>query len=217
MKSAERKKLLSQLSPRFSSFVPKDRLLLKAPVRDLLHAFHFEDSRFDSANFYVRAFVLPLYVPCDYLYFLCSIDIRAQTRIWNLREPSIVEDLTKTMLEQGIAFLRQFNSPLELAAKIADVTKAPENLHVMETIAYSLAVSGKWIEASDALARFLLRMERVVEEYNESTLAMKQRAELLQRLIVDNPEQALAQLNSWREQTLVKLKLTTELNSTRKP
>ena len=197
---------MDQLLPKFPDYVVKGRLLLENPTDLVLKAFYFEDSRSETTNFYVTAFVLPLYVPTEFVHFTFGTDILAPQRTLDTRAANLVEALTAAMQSQGIPFLSNLGTPPDMAAQAVATTGAPEHPHVMEAVAYSLTVSQKWPEAAESLARFLRRLDRV-EQHNESILAMKQRAELLQRLITANPDQALAQLQTWRGETMVNLKL----------
>lgn len=206
MKAPRRKALFRTLSPSFPNYCGIGKLFVETPIGDMLNGFAFDDSSYDTNWVRVYALILPLYVPTQFLHLGFSLVIGGPNKTWDFQTEGIEQTLTQTMQNEGLLYLSRFDTPIKLAKDLAECKKAPENLHVMEAVAYSLAVSEKWLEADEALARFLRRLERV-EEHNESTIDMKQRAELLHTLIMDNPEQALAQLQAWREQTLANLKL----------
>ena len=208
MKRSELTKLTTSLMGMLVNGRVSQRIVYAMPLGELVRGFYVEDSRYSSSEFYLWVFCVPLYVPAASLSLTFGRRLKSSKEVaWTLdgvSQPGVPEQISA----QSSEFLQCVETPAKFASSIANLTRAPENLHVMEAVAYSLTVSEKWTEAADALARLLLRMESVITAHNESTLGMKQRAELLQKLVATNHEQALAQLQTWREQTLTNLKLS---------
>src|SRR3954454_2733209 len=64
------------LLPVLPKFAVRGSLVYRQPVGDLLYALSFETSSFTSSRIFVEAFVQPLFVPADCLWFTFDVAIR---------------------------------------------------------------------------------------------------------------------------------------------
>jgi len=206
MRTSDFKRLYGKLSADLPCFVPAGRLLVMPPMTPLLRALHFDDSRYSRTDFYVRAFVMPMYVPTDFVHFLFSKQIGGPNKIWNLgQEGSGLGALLTAIQNDALPFLEDVVTPTDLV-RFARSSLPANHVHVMEAVAYSLVKTGD-SNAPAELARLCQRLG-AIQDPPEYIPKMMTRVQALSEALETSRDAAQALLSNWELQTLQCLKLT---------
>ncbi len=191
------------LQPCLQDFVVKVPLVFIPPARPILRGLCFDRSD-DKRYFYLEAFVLPLFVPTEDIYF--NFGDRVRNRVgsgrWNADEPNLLQELETAVVDQALPYLREFEAPRDLV-KLSEFGEAEETLHETEAIAYALAFDRKAAASIATLDRLLSKLDRT-SHWQE---AMAKRAELLRADLLDDPAKAQRRLAAWEAETIRNLKL----------
>jgi hypothetical protein len=206
LESLYRKYLLAEL-PGFSY---KGPLLFVRPVVHLLRGFYFDSSAFNADAFQVEAFVQPLYVPSDHIFFLFGKRLNGRCgQGWTMDrqdEGGIMADVLASIKEQGLPFLAPLQTPRDLARNFPLVGGRAKSPNAAEAVAYSFILAHEHSEAHLALHR--LRAILTAADLTIPWLAeMLKRSELVRERLERDPEQAIELLEEWNEQTRGHLRL----------
>jgi hypothetical protein len=133
-----------------------------------------------------------------------------------LNNPNLLADLRTAIHDEAIPFLKRVSTVAGvvdyLRAEI-EVDKQRVNPHTLEELAYSLIRTGDYSSALKAL-------DEIKRRFSESTtswvLELVARAELMGEKLLPQPEAALAQLEAWKAETVVKLGLEKHVVSAQK-
>jgi hypothetical protein len=192
------------------SFQGKGSLLFNAPVIHLLRGFSFDTSGFDRNTFYVHVFLQPLYVPRDHVAYLFGKRLYGrQGQSWSIdaeHQGATVEDVLASIKEQGLPFLGYVQTPGDLARKAPLVGGRGSDPNMSEAVAYSFVLAHEYAEARGALDRLqaLLRAGDPADPWAAELLG---RSQLVRERLERDPEEAIALLEEWNEQTRTNLRL----------
>jgi len=201
MKKKQFESICRTILPDLSGFACKGWLLYAHPVSHILQGFCCDDSGFDPTRFAVWAFVLPLYIPTQHLYFNFGHRLRDESgceKWWNIQEPNLAGNLLDSIQREGPPFLDQVQRPSQMVTLVERLT-GNTNPHSLEAIAYSLAMADEYSASQEALERLMKTLDRNIPWHSEM---FDRAAELAQQLLGD-PQRAKQQLFEW-EQTTVK-------------
>ncbi len=138
-------------------------LTIFPPTEHLLRALSTDSSGFSGVRFVVEAFVMPLYVPSDHIYYTFGGRLGAlsghQERWWTIsdeNESEVMREVLDLIRKEALPFLNRLSNPRELAEHIhRDVH--PDNRrtdpHLAESEAYSWIVAGEPGQARAAFDR----------------------------------------------------------------
>jgi hypothetical protein len=179
----------------------KGSLMFIPPVGSLLRGISFKRSS-DKDRFYVSAFVIPLCVPTNHLYFNFGHRMRhGGADGWNRGMPDLLWELSAALKSQAMPPLSPVNSLLEFAEFAGQFN--PKSLPTLRAIAYSLARAGEKRRAIDVLDRLAALCDPAVEW--QRTLA--QEGQGLKEKLLGDPEEARRQLEAWESETVHNLGL----------
>src|ERR1700733_2552486 len=85
----------------------KKTLMLLPPIGHVLRGIWFDRSAYDEVSFSVTAFLMPLCVPTDHLYFNFGDRVRHKGGgdRWSMDMPNLVADLVAALRSQALPFL----------------------------------------------------------------------------------------------------------------
>lgn len=189
-------------------------LTIILPIEQLLKGLSVESSAFSASNFALHVFVMPLYIPREYVVYRFGGRLGALSgnapRDWTIsseNEAEVMRDIFELTRKEALPFLNRFNTPRDVAEYIErnvhpDSRRQDPNL--AETEAYSWILAGEHQRALQAFDR----LERIVSEGGPPWVQeVSQRAERVTHLLNTAPAEALRLLAEWREYTLTALKL----------
>jgi len=196
-----------QVHPHFSDFAIKGKMMLIPPASEYLRGIYFENSS-GTEEFYVRALLLPLFIPQEHMSFNHGERLKRNGRaLWRKDEPNLIESLCLTIRERAIPFLNNVSTlPGILDCLKAEVySNWPKvNSHHLEELAYVLVKMGDNSAAFEALANLKKMLAESDIPWVPEQLS---RAELIESKLRQSRESALAQLDEWRKWTIAKLGL----------
>ena len=158
-----RKRDVLKLERELSKFVPElsiaGSLLALSPKKPVLRAVAFDSSAFDQTSFSATAFLLPLCVPTEHLYFNFGYRVRHPRGgdRWNMSSPDLFNELSQALRRQALPFLSRVTSLLDFVEAAKSFSKA--NPHTLRAIAYSLAGAHRFAEAIDVLEELVKQLD----------------------------------------------------------
>jgi len=208
-----RKHLLPKLGDGFDA---RRSLVYRRPVEHLLYALAFDTSAFTSNRIFVQAFVQPLFVPLDGLWF--TFGFRLNEHSWDVDEDDPDPTFAKVAdvaERDALPFFDELGSLdrfCELIPKWAgkDESKlkglpSVDDPSVAEPLGYAEILRGRKQAGVDLLER-ALESEREDDEYaNEERIANIER--VLDAVNDLGLEAGQALLEEWRAQTIKNLRL----------
>lgn len=154
--------------------------------------------------------VLPLLVPRDHVVLSFASRLGGS---WDIAEAETPEAVMKRVVayiqHQGLPFLELVVSPADFADRPELVTDCPrEDPRLREPVAYSLVLTGRFDEASEAV-RDLYESEcrNTTPRWPDVTAARVERLERVLAELERDPQEAVDLLRTWRLETLANLKL----------
>lgn len=205
MKTKDFAKIGKQLLPQLPGFVMEKKVMFKAPVKDFHYGLYFESSA-DAERFYISVFFLPLFVPTDAVHGTFSKRIVSGNN-WRAGNPNLLADLTVAIQSQAMPFLDDVATLTEVVNYLRtniDRGRPRVNSHVLEAYAYTLIKSGDYSSALESLAEL---KERLAASTIPWVMEQRNRAQLIEERLLQNPELALAQLEAWKAETVANLGL----------
>jgi hypothetical protein len=208
MKTKEFTAIGRKLLPYLPGFVVNGKMMFIPPVDDFLRGIYFENSS-GTNDFYLRVFFLPLFVPQDCVSFTHGPDrLRRNNRaLWHADDPNLLENLRETIRDEAIPFLNSISTldgVLNNLKAGVDSDRPRVNSHILEALAYTLIKSGDYSSALTALAELKQRLDKSTTPW---VVEQKARAQLIEEKLLQNPETALEQLETWKTETIHKLGL----------
>lgn len=195
--------LARRLLPGMPGFVLKSPLVFICPLGHVLRGIYFDRGN-DSRDFYVEAFILPLFVPRSHISFEFGHRLRqpnGQT-CWNADSKELPESLFHAIKNEALPFFARTGNPLDVADMAASLLN-PLNPHYCEALALSLARAGKLVEANAALDALLNQIDPSVPWQIE----IAERARSFKRKLLADPLQAQQQLDEWELESMLNLGL----------
>jgi hypothetical protein len=180
----------------------KKTLMLLPPVCPVLRGIWYDRSAYDEISFSVTAFLMPLSVPADHLYFTFGDRVRRTGGgdRWSVDMPDLVTDLVAALRQQALPFLAKG----ETIEGFIEVAKAgPQTGRTLEGLGYALARSGN---AKQAIEVF----DRIPSMLDASIAWQRELGDQVRTLSVDlakNPEKVQQQLAEQEEDTVRNLGL----------
>jgi hypothetical protein len=192
-----------ELMSKLPGFTMKRALMFSSPIGDVLQGINFEGSGFDKTSFTVTAFLLPLCVPTNNLYFNFGIRIRRKEKgdRWNIEMPYLIEELGDAFSRQVTPFFSRSNS-LSGFVKVAEGFPIG-NPHTPKAIAFALARAGHNEKAINILDQLIAQLDFKVNWQKEIDAI----ARTLKSLLETNPSAAQRQLTVWETETAKNLGL----------
>jgi hypothetical protein len=208
------------LLPVLPGFAVRRSLVYRRPVGDLLYALSFETSSFTSSRIFVEAFVQPLFVPVDGLWFTFG-DRLGETRRdewWDVDEENpdpTFAAIAEVARRDALAWFSELDGldrfceviPRWASARHKRLRSLPsmDDPVVLEALAYAELLRGRKEEALQLLHAALDSEQENGEYANDERIASLQHMlDLAQRVGL---EAGQAQLAEWRAQTIRELKL----------
>jgi hypothetical protein len=208
------------LLPVLPEFGVRGSLVYRRPVGDLLYALSFDTSSFTSSRIFVEAFVQPLFVPVDGLWFTFG-DRLGETRgdeWWDVDEENpdpAFAAIAEVVRRDALPFFSQLDgldSFCEVIPRWANASRkklkslqSMDDPVVLEALGYAELLRGRKDEALQLLTA------AVDSEHENGEYADAERLANLQH-ILDHVqrlglEAGQAQLAEWRAQTIRNLKI----------
>lgn len=172
----------------------------------------FEPSGWSKEDFHAVAFIQPLYIPVDYLFFNIGFDFAEaldRAQLWWKYDPSTIADTMAEVLhitcKKVDPWFFQMQTPRDY---VAYVERSPyHGINEQQWIVYSWILAGDTAHAMQSyqeIETFFAHMEEpiydwVYERFAEC-MAMKE-------LFVRSPDEARERLLQYRQQTLTGLRL----------
>lgn len=193
MKKKEIYNLERQLLDYLPGFSINGSLMVLPPEKPILRGIAFDGSGFDKSSFTVTAFLLPLCIPTNHLYFNFGNRIRQSGGgdRWNITNAHLVAELGMALRLQAVPFLSRVTSLLDFVETAKTFSQA--NPHTRRAIAYSLARSGRITEAVEVLDQLLAQIDRAIPWQ----FALAGEADQLKAQLIAHPTEALRQLRTW--------------------
>jgi hypothetical protein len=188
-------------------FVAHKSLLFEPSAEWLLRGFLYESSGHTGDDFYMWAFVQPLYVPQDGVTLNYGDRLDGSSHFWSLSEgpdeATVMREVLSAIKDEGLRILGALQSPADLA-KAALGRLIPEDVNTRELAAYSLILSGE-----RERARSLLKEMDVGREADEPAWIGEARARghRILALLDEEAEVVVDQLGAWRDETVAALGL----------
>jgi hypothetical protein len=208
MKNREFEIIGKNLLPHLPGFVVRGPMVFMHPIGDMLKGLYFDSSSHNRKGFYVEVFVLPLFVPTDMVYFNYGKRLSGAGAQWNARDPNLMNELVKSIQKDAIPFFDNVSTiqgvveyvrPMAVPNAIGNV-----NLHSHEALAYTLIKANNIKDAFTVLNQIQETSSKSPAEWE---LEIKVRARLLQEKLLQSPEAAFEQLETWKAETIRKLGL----------
>jgi hypothetical protein len=201
-------------------FQPRHRVLYFPPSIPILRGFCLESSAFEAGAFYLWAFVQPLYVTHDYIFFTFGqrlADFGRTRWVANSENLGTVEDEVLRVIEKaGLPLVDMLDTPEKLARAAAKEPSSGGELwewdkydpNVTEDRAYSWILADQLDKARADLGFLLSESEYKPEEDWE--FQIQKRAAQVRAALNRSPLEARALLMGWANDTAKKLQLESE-------
>jgi hypothetical protein len=151
MTTKEFNKIGQALLPDFPELVLHGKLLYMPPTESLLNGILFETSGFSKTPFYINVFVMPLFVPSQYLTLSYGNRLESPTKPfgWDSQRTNLVPNLRDAIRSRAMPFLTAIRT---LGGFISYLrSHRVEDIRSLEALGYALARSGSVKESIEAL------------------------------------------------------------------
>jgi hypothetical protein len=185
-------------------------MFIVGPVDLFVRVIAIEPSAFDQTSFYPTVFVQALYVPVDHFYFTFGGRLRAPGQLtWNVaHDPAaaLLEGIAGSIRAYALPFLERFRKPIDLAV----ACEAPpdsrfswrrDDIHVLETAAYSWFLAGNSRKAIASLERIRRTLRNESDERDWVRELGVRTGRFLESLRTGREVHAREQLLGWTEET----------------
>ncbi len=180
-------------------FQAKRNLVYRAPFSHFLQGLCFERSS-SKESFYLNVFIIPLFVPKDYIYFTFGKRIG---RGWNTTDQNIVKKIFSEINCQDIStYLDSISNLQDFVSRIEKITEY-KSLYFYQAIGLAQALDGRIKESLENLYQIQIQADVSVAWQRD----LKEQTERFCRLLKENPDRAIQQLLEWQEYTTQKLKI----------
>jgi hypothetical protein len=202
-KQAER--IGKALLPGMHGFVATGKMVFKSPVDDFLRGLYFGTTS-DANYFHFWVFLLPLFVPNEGISFNFGGRI-GNALNWRLDNPNLSADLKSTIENEAIPFLDKVSTlagVIKYLQALIERDRQRVDLYALQALACSFIKDERFPAALNVLGEQKRRLQAATTSW---TLELRARAELLERMLLEDPNMALAQLDTWKAETKRTLKL----------
>jgi hypothetical protein len=180
----------------------KKTLMLLPPIGHVLRGIWFDRSAYDEVSFSVTAFLMPLCVPTDHLYFNFGDRVRHKGGgdRWSMDMPNLVADLVAALRSQALPFLSR-GETLEGFIEVAK--SGPPTGRTLESLGYAVAQTGDAKQAIEVLSRICPMLNTNIAWQRE----LGDQVRALSAELAKHPEKVQKQLAQWEEETVRNLDL----------
>ena len=168
-------------------------LVFRLPLGRILRGICLERSG-DPRGFYVWVFLQPLCIPKTGVFFNLGWRLGGGAHVWNGDTPASMTALRDAISREALPFLDRIQSPRDAA--LAVKRQGPTDFISQKAIAYAFARGGDYPQAIRELDR------PVPIGHTEPVAQQDPEAKGLRELIVNDPEAAQRQLQTWEDQTI---------------
>jgi len=180
--------ICKRLLPNLPMFAAKGRLLFIRPIEHALGGVYLNPSAFDPARFSVMAFIVPLFMPTNTIYFNVGKEVQNKRGIWDANDPRLMAELACAISEQALPFLEQISTPQGIAQTAAAIQKQGDPV-VQEAIARAYVLAGD----AERAVRELGRLESMIQDDQQyEPLLIDTRR--LKTTVISNPKAATMEL-----------------------
>src|SRR5919106_867185 len=197
MKPAERRRVASTVRALLPELHEKGRLLAATPRGRILRGIYLEDSA-DPASIYVWAFVQPLYVPSETLFFSLGKRLGGGSMTWDVSDPDAIAVVAR---DQGVPFFEPVTAPEALVRW--SYLDGRSDAAALQARAYSLIASGQFGQGVESLRK----LASTLSVGPPWMMELRQQAEGLADLAAKDPDGAQALLAKWEAQTASALRV----------
>jgi hypothetical protein len=188
-------------------FVAKGTVVYATPVEWLLRGFTYESSGHSGRDFYLWAFVQPLYIPSDHIVLNYGDRLGGSSHYWTveqLSQPDVLAKLREAIRGDGRPFVESIREPNDFARETERrLTQAPKNVRIVEDAAYAFVLAGD----NDTGRRYLKRIHELGDGAARGwVLDVQKRADRILDLLQTGTD-PVPELASWRQYTTSKLGL----------
>ena len=205
MKKREYSTICKHITCRLREFVPKKDMLIMVPMGHVLRGICFENAGLEARQFYMWAFLMPLYIPSDYISLNFGKRLGGGSHTWNADNPRLIDNTMNTIRREALPFL---GSPSyddnAISQYILKLASRHLNQHDREIEAYTLIRTGEYEASLTAIDNLLLNLDKEVEWEQK----MWERVLLIKTKLLTNPTYALEQMSIWRERTIDSLRVS---------
>ncbi len=204
------------MQKRFPAFRRKGRFLLLGEIEYLVRGLVFDASAFSKTDFYPTVFVQALYKPEDGFIFTFGGRLRAPGQlVWDTAQDPpdlLLEGMTEAINEQVMPFLDRFHQPIDLALACEAppderFTWPTDDIHVLETGAYSWLLAGNARKSLERLERILRQLQHDPDDRDWVQELGGRAAMFLDWLRRGDESSARRQLLQWADETAKALHL----------
>jgi len=216
-------KLINQLSkqyllPYLPEFKIKGHLLYLNNNDYFLGGFWFESSSFQANTFVIEAFVQPLFIPSEHLWFNFGTRLKSVTsgcEMWwtylQDTQNEMMEEVRVLIISQGLKFLHD-RLPIDKFLHTYGKDINHPNVNNAESVCYAYLLNNpkKRIQSIIHLNVLLKKLQYDIMANPEILWLneVKERVELIANYMKKNERiKAIDQLNEWKEYTISQLKI----------
>lgn len=185
-------------------------LIYQRPIGDVLRACYFESSAFSKDRFAVTAFIQPLYQPASSLVLGWGDRLGLRNERWFNVSVESEEDVGRELLhliqEQALPLFARFRDPADFVRNAPYMGWHTEGEYFLEAMGYSHAVCGMYDEGRAYLRRLISTLQES-DDLRPYEHEMIRRNQQFDGKLRDRPEEAIADLRSWRQETLRAIRL----------
>lgn len=188
-----------------SGFKLKDDLLYVSNFTYFLKGITFGGSAFSKTAFQVHAFVLPLFVPTEFLYFSYYPPAK-RGNWWELipeKEEEVFGDIQNYLSSSVIPFFNQIHTPKDFWRKYPTPKEAS---------AYALLLSGNYKASQEMMQDFIELLDKDLREepIRPWVGVVRDRVLRIKSLSQTEPSKAVAQLDDWTAEAIDRFKLVAD-------
>lgn len=196
--------IAERLASSLPSFAARGRMVLRAPITDILLAVHLEPSAFEQTTLRAVAYAMPLCVPFDCVHFHFAHWLKNGGRIyavWQRSQPDLVASLHDSIVREAYPFFEQHKSLTDFVATHGE----SDDLHELRYLAYCSARIGDRVKALDYIEKLqAISIDRSIAWQDQ----LRREVDAFQALLASSPDDAMRQLEAWEHFTIQSLKLT---------
>lgn len=196
-------------------FTAKKSLIYVADFKYFLKGLAVDSSAFTKTDFTIWAFILPLFVPTDILYFDFGARlgrVGGGNKWWEYsseNEVSIFKDILSHIQIEALPFFDEVVTPWDFWQKYKEKIKPDSGDYQREACAYALVLAGEHEMAAALLEESIAVLEIATKEDPSIPWIgwILERVRKIDRLLTEDPQKAVAQLDEWTQETLKNLGL----------
>jgi hypothetical protein len=177
------------------------------PIGQILRGLQFDGSSLNADSFYVWSFILPLFIPTEFLHGSLGDRLRLQSGSdrWNRNYPDLLSTLSDVIQKDALPLLRRA-ATIPGAIEVLQERLANSGGKAgasREALAYCLAFQGEYSAAREHLQKYkaLLDLRIAWQKTNAD------RADLLLAKMSEGQEAVASQLEQWTQLSIQNLKL----------